>query len=48
MALSSRWVRPDKSVPLGRYSRSIPLVLSLLPSCHGFYGSAKKIRMMSR
>ena len=33
---------------LGKYWRSRPLVFSLVPRCHGVYGSAKKIRIASR
>src|SRR3954453_11783739 len=32
----------DRSVPLGKYWRSSPLVFSLLPRCQGLWGSAKK------
>ncbi|SLM43846.1 conserved membrane hypothetical protein [Nitrospira sp. ND1] len=40
MAFNSRWVLPDKSVPLGKYWRNKPLVFSLVPRCHGLCGSA--------
>src|SRR5664279_5527120 len=33
----------DRSVPLGKYWRSSPLVFSLLPRCHGECGSQKKM-----
>src|SRR5687768_6833882 len=42
MVYTSRWVYPDKSVTLGRYWRNGPLVFSLVPRCHGLYGSAKE------
>ena len=48
MAFNSRCVYPDKSVPFGKYWRSNPLVFSSVPRCHGLYGSAKKIWIVSR
>ena len=41
MASSSRWVHCERSVDLGRYWRSSPLVFSLLPRCQGLFGSQK-------
>ena len=38
---SSSWVCKDKSVPFGKYCRSSPLVFSLVPRCHGEWGSQK-------
>jgi len=38
---SSAWVIVPKSVPLGKYWRSSPLVFSLVPRCHGEWGSQK-------
>jgi RNA-directed DNA polymerase len=32
---------PARSVPLGKYWRSSPLVFSLVPRCHGLCGSQK-------
>ena len=34
-------VHRERSVPLGKYWRSSPLVFSLVPRCHGLCGSAK-------
>ena len=33
--------RSDRVVPFGKYCRSRPLVFSLVPRCHGLYGSQK-------
>src|SRR3954454_5560867 len=41
IASSSACETTDRSVPLGRYWRSRPLVFSLEPRCHGACGSAK-------
>src|SRR3954470_13614709 len=41
IASSSACENTDRSVPLGRYWRSRPLVFSLEPRCHGACGSAK-------
>jgi hypothetical protein len=38
---SSACEKPDKSVLLGKYCRSSPLVFSLLPRCQGLCGSQK-------
>jgi hypothetical protein len=38
---AAAWI--DRSVPLGRYCRSSPLVFSLLPRCQGLAGSARKM-----
>ncbi len=40
-ASRSAWECTDRSVPLGKYWRSSPLVFSLLPRCHGQCGSQK-------
>src|SRR5215471_1449441 len=39
--LSCACVYTDRSVPLGKYCRSRPLVFSLDPRCHGLCGSQK-------
>src|SRR3954453_21084802 len=44
IASSSACENTDRSVPLGRYWRSRPLVFSLEPRCHGACGSAKETR----
>ena len=44
-ASSSASVTVPKSVPLGKYWRSRPLVFSLEPRCHGACGSQKKTSM---
>lgn len=41
MAARSSAVQRDRSVPLGKYWRSNPLVFSFEPRCHGLRGSAK-------
>jgi transposase InsO family protein len=41
MASSSCALRRDRSVPLGKYCRSRPLVFSLVGRCQGLCGSAK-------
>src|ERR1019366_3068952 len=43
-----RWVceYTDKSVPLGKYCLSRPLVFSLDPRCHGLCGSQKYTSML--
>src|SRR4051794_23817741 len=41
IASSSACENIDRSVPLGRYWRSRPLVFSFVPRCHGACGSAK-------
>ncbi len=40
-ALSLAWLKPDISVPFGKYLRSNRLVFSLLPRCQGDCGSQK-------
>ena len=35
------WVYPERSVPLGRYWRTKPLVFSFVPRCHGLPASQK-------
>ena len=40
-ASSSRCVHRERSLDLERYWRSSPLVFSLLPRCHGLFGSQK-------
>src|SRR5205823_7640075 len=40
-ALRWLWFQRAKSVPLGKYWRSKPLVFSLVPRCHGLCGSQK-------
>jgi hypothetical protein len=42
---SCAWLMAAKSVPLGKYGRSRPLVFSLEPRCHGACGSQKKTSM---
>ena len=34
-------VHRERSVPLGKYWRSSPLVFSFMPRCQGLWGSAK-------
>ena len=41
MAWRSSTSHLDRSVPLGKYWRSSPLVFSLLGRCHGECGSQK-------
>src|SRR5205085_8071289 len=41
MVSRSSWVRVCRLVVLGRYWRNSPLVFSLLPRCHGLFGSQK-------
>ena len=48
MAFTSRWVEPDTSVPVGRYWRNRPWVVSLVPRCQGWDGSATTIWIASR
>src|SRR3990170_3836415 len=45
VASRSTGVCRARSVPLGKYWRSSPLVFSLVPRCHGLRGSAKKTGM---
>lgn len=52
LLLSASWtamrsLRPqrERSVPLGKYWRSRPLVFSFVARCHGGFGSAKKTLM---
>ena len=40
-ASRSAWVCTDRSVPFGKYWRRRPLVFSLVPRCHGEWGSQK-------
>lgn len=35
------WLYPERSVSLGKYWRSRPLVFSLVPRCYGLRGSQK-------
>ena len=48
MAFNSRCLYPDKSVPLGKYWRTKPLVFLLVPRCQGLCGSVKKMWIASR
>ena len=41
MASRAAWSNRPRSVPLGRYWRSSPLVFSLVPRCQGLRGSQK-------
>ncbi len=41
MASRSSTLHRDRSLPLGEYWRSNPLVFSLVPRCQGEFGSAK-------
>ena len=38
----------ERSMPLGRNWRSRPLVFSLLPRCHGAWGSQNQMSMLNR
>ncbi len=41
-ASRSAWVWMERSAPFGKYWRSSPLVVSLLPRCHGDFGLQKQ------
>src|SRR4051812_5232756 len=47
MASSSACENTDRSVPLGKYCRSRPLVFSLEPRCQGLCGSQKYTAMLA-
>lgn len=40
---ASSWI--DRSVPLGKYCRSRPLVFSLRPLCHGYPANRRLVRL---
>jgi hypothetical protein len=41
IAAMSSALQRARSVPFGKYWRKRPLVFSLVPRCHGLFGSAK-------